>query len=306
MRRSPVPLYALVILASSIIASCASSGPTPTPKPGPTPSPTAQRVQKQRTVMVKVPVVVKESSYYADGLLDGYTVYKYDSANKNLLEKDTFDSSRADPMERVVSEWKGALLVDDVVYDKDNKVKLRHDYGYDAAGRLVSDKVSDSNGLPTSASAYAYDAQGNKIEWRALDGAGILKAITTYSYGKPDASGSSPLQLISLKDASGTVTGSIKLTYDSTGRLVRRDYLAADGSSQKSEVYAYASAADKSPSALETRRADGSLSAKTVYQNGDLGQVLKATDTTGSGSVRGFKQYEYVIREDAVIQVYYE
>jgi len=296
MRRCRVPLFALVA-ALSLLASCASSGPTA--------ASSAPKVRKERTVVVKVPVLVKESSYYSDGMLDGSIVYKYDSTNKYLIEKDTFDTSRADPMEREVSEWKSGLLADDVVYDQDGKLKLRHDYGYDASGRLISDKVSDSKGQPASSSTYAYDSAGNKSEWRAFDGAGVLKAITSYSYGPPTASGAAPLVLVTLKDAAGLSTGTIRLSYDSGGRLLRRDYLAADGSTQKSEVYIYASAAG-SPVALETHRADGSLAAKTAYANGELGQVLKATDTDGSGSVRGFKQYEYVVREDAVTQVYYE
>ncbi len=296
MRRSSIPLLALAIGLSSFLASCASSGPPAA----------AQKVRKERTVTVKVPVLVKESSYYSDGQLDGYVVYKYDPTNKFLVEKDSFDASQDAPMERVVSEWKNGLLGDDIYYDRDGKVKLRHDYGYDASRRLVSDKVSDGKGQPSSSSTYDYDAAGNKVNWRAFDGSGLLKAVTDYVHGSTGAEGKAPLLLIDMKDPAGVSTGTIKLSYDSDGNLLRRDYLGPDGSIQKSEIYVYASSAPGAPVAMELHRADGSLAEKTAYANGDLGQVLTATDSDGSGAVRGVTKYEYIVREDSVTQVYYE
>jgi YD repeat-containing protein len=300
MRRYSIPLLALVIGFSGFLASCASSGPSVASAAA------TQKVRKERTVTVKVPVLVKESSYYSDGQLDGYIVYKYDPTNKFLIEKDSYDASLNTPMERVVSEWKNGLLADDIYYNRDSKVTLRHDYGYDAAGRLLSDKVTDGKAQSTSSSTYDYDAAGNKIRWRAFDGSGLLKAVTDYSYGSPGADGKSQLLLIDMKDPAGVSTGTIKLSYDPDGKLLRRDYLNPDGSIQKSEVYVYASSAPGALVAMELRRADGSLAGKTVYENGDLGQVLTATDSDGSGAVRGVTKYEYMVREDSVTQVYYE
>jgi len=303
MRRSSVPLLVLGLGCAALIGACAS-GAHPAAPPA-----SAAKVMKQRTIQVKVPVLVKESSYYADGLLDGYVTYRYDAANKNLLEKDSYDAARSDPVDRTVSEWSGGRLTDDMVYDQDGKPRLRHDYGYDAAGHLVSDTITDGKGQPSSSSTYAYDAAGNKTEWRAFDAKGVLKALTVYSYGKPAGSGGLPLMLIAMKDSAGTSTGSITLSYDDKGRLLRRDYRAADGSPQKSEVYAYGPAAGPAagmPTALEIRRADGSLASRTLYVIGDLGQVLKATDQDGSGVVRGYKQFEYTVREDSVTETYYE
>ena len=166
--------------------------------------------------------------------------------------------------------------------------------------------MTDGKGQPSSSSTYNYDAAGDKTEWRVFDGAGILDAVTDYSYGAPGPGGKAQPVLITMKDPGGAVTGTIKLAYGPDGKLLRRDYLNPDGSIRKSEVYSYAPTAPDALVSMELLRADGSVAAKTLYQNGELGQALAATDSDGSGDVRGVTKYEYLIRDDKVTQVYYE
>lgn len=302
MRRLSIPLFALSLCLAGFLASCASSARPPAAALAAAP----QKVAKERTVVVPVPVLVKETSYYSDGQLDGFIVYKYDPTKVFLLEKDTYDASQSEPMERVVSEWKKGLLADDVFYNRDGKIKLRHEYGYDAAGRLVSDTVTDSKGQPSSSSTYAYDAAGNKIEWRVFDGSGVLVAVTDYSYGSPGSDGKAQPVLITMKNPGGTVTGTIRQSYDAGGRLLRRDYLNPDGSLRKYELYTYEPTAPFGELSMEKVRADGAVTEKTVYRDGELGQALTATDADGSGSVLGITKYEYVVRNDTHTEVYYE
>jgi len=287
-------LGASAILAGSAVlfASCASTGGAPAPA-------APQKVATTRTVAVKTPVLVKESSFYADGLLDEYTIYKYDDSKTRLLEKATYEASRPDPLERVVSEWKDGRLAVDTAFDADGKMKLRREYAYDAAGRLANERVLDAKAQPQSSSAYLYDGKGAKVEWRAFDGSGLLRAVTRYSPGRID-----------LLDAAGKAAGAIVVESGADGRPLKRSYLAADGSLQKIELYSYAggSAAGGAgePGALETRRADGSLASRTTYSYGALGELVSSRTEDGAGAARESRRYEYSIREDTKTETYYE
>jgi YD repeat-containing protein len=287
---SSTALVALAILA----ASCASQ---PKTVASPVVQPAAEKQRKERLVTVQVPVLVKETSFYADGLVDEYFTYKYDAGLVQLLEKASYDSSRPDPVERVITEVIGGRITGDNVFDADGKVRTRHEYIYDQGKLLGQERVIDSRGISQSSSTYAYDAAGNRIEWKAFDGKGVLKAVTKYSYDK------ARLLLIDMKDGQGKQTGSIKVEYDNAGLAVRRNYLAADGSLQKYESYVYEMGL---PTVVETHRADASLVTKTVNTWGKLGELLTTVTTDASGAIKDRRSFEYKVREDQKTEVYYE
>jgi len=255
------------------------------------------KVKKERTLVVKTPVLLKETAFYPDGLIDTYSIYSYDETQSRLLEKKSFDAARGDPIERVVSEYQDGKLSAELVYDADGKVKLRREFSLDAAGRVVSERLLDAKGTLQSASTYAYDAAGNRTEWRALDAASLVRAVTGYSYegGK--------LVLIEMRGASGAKTGSISVEYGASGLESKRSYFAADGSLQKFETRVYEGGR---LAALETHRADASLSSKVAYTYGAAGEMLSATETDASSAVRETRKFEYRIREDQKTEVYYE
>jgi len=246
---------------------------------------------------VKVPVLAKESSFYSDGLLDEYVEYRYDESRTRLLEKLTYDATRPRPVERVVSEWREGRVAVDTTFDAEGRAKLRREYRYDGSGRLVEEAAIDAKGQPQSSSAYAYDGAGRKVEWRAFDGKGLLVAVTLYDYS-PDS--------IDMRDPGGKTKGRIEVEAGTDGRPLRRTYLAADGKAQRYEAYVYEAPAPAGPAALELRRADGSLASRTAYSYGPSGELLRSETRDGSGALRDFKTYEYLVREDSRIEIYYE
>jgi RHS Repeat. len=296
MKKSAYIPISMAIIASIAFAGCASTKPAaPAAQAAPAPAAPA-KVAKQRTVVAKVAVLVKETSYYSDGLVDEYSVYKLDDAKKLLLEKASFDGSRTEAAERIAYEYKDGRESAETVYESDGKVRSRKDLGYDESGRLASERVLDAKGKVQTSSAYAYDAKGRKTEWRVLDASGSAKAATSYAYG---ASG---LETIAMKDIAGKVTGTIKLEY-SGDKLSKRSYFGPDGALQKYESFVYSGAA---LSSLESHRADGSLAGKIAYEYGSVGETLKASEYDDKGSLRSYTNYEYVVREDSSIETYYE
>lgn len=284
MRRHGFPMLA-ALLAAFLLSSCAGAPAAP------------EKVRKEREVVVKTPVPAKETSFYADGLVDEYSVYKYDAENRLLLEKSVYDAARAEPVERLAYEYASARLAAELAYDAEGRLRQRREYAYDGSGRLASERILDSKGLLLSSSAYAYDAAGRRLEWRALDGSGLVRALTSYSYE------GERLVLVEMKDSASRLSGSIRLEYDAAGLAARKSYLAADGSLQKYESLAYE---DGRLASLELRRADGSLSSRSSFAYGPSGELLGRSDFDGAGGLKGRVAVEYLVREDRKTEVYYE
>ncbi len=287
MQRHGFPLLA-ALCAALVLASCAGAPKAPA---------APEKIRKEREVVVKTPVTAKETAFYADGLVDEYSIYKYDAENRLLLEKAVYDAARPEPVERYSYEYAAGRLAAELSYDAEGKPRQRREYAYDASGRLASERVLDAKGLPLSSSAYAYDAAGRRVEWRALDGSGLLRALTAYAYE------GDRLVLVEMKDAASRRTGSIRLEYGPAGLPARKSYLAADGSLQKYEAMAYEGGRLAS---LELRRADGSLASRSAYAYGPLGELLSRSDFDGSGALKARLAVEYLVREDRKTEVYYE
>jgi YD repeat-containing protein len=284
MTRSLKFSAATLLGAALLFGSCATKGAAPSKMPAEPAKPA-----KPSTAVAKVPVLVKETSFYPDGLVDEYVAYKLDATDKNVVEKATFDPARPDPVERAVPEYKDGRLVAESIYDSDSKLRSRRDLGYDASGRLVSERVLDANGKVTSSSAYAYDGQGRKAEWRVLDSSGGIKAVSAYSYDRGALVG------VAMKDSGGRLSGSIKMEY-ADGLLAKRSYLGPDGALQKYESYSYAGGR---VTELENRRADASLASKATYEYGPIGELVKSSEFDSSGALKGYSTYEYIVREDS-------
>ena len=287
MRRNSLVSGFVLSLAALLAVSCAG---------GPAPAAAPQKQRKERLVTVQVPVLVKETSYFADGLVDEYAIYKYDSSLLSLLEKDSYDGSRPDPVERVVSELDNGRAKAESTYGADGKLRLRHEMTWDQEGRLLSERTLDQKGNVQSSSTYVYDA-GNRLEWKAFDGQGLLRAATSYEYRD------GRLVLVDMKDGAGKRTGSIAVEYDAAGLVAKRLYKAADGKLQKYEVPTYSAGRLMT---LETRLADGSLVSRVAYTYGDLGQVLGSVVTDAAGAVKDRRSFEYTIRQDQKTEVYWE
>lgn len=285
----------LGVSALFLVMSCASSPPVAS-KPEAAPK---APVLKERTVTVRTPVLVKESVFYPDGLVDTYTAYKYDDSLTRLLEKTTIDPTRAEPIERTVSEYGATgLLADELNYGSDGSLKSRRDMTWTAAKLLATETGQDAKGVGQYSSSYGYDGSGNRISWKAFDGSGALRVTTTYSYNAQKR-----LNLIEMRNSADALTGSIKISYAADGSTESWAYLGPDGSLQKSEVSILK---DGKVMRFEVRRPDNSLAEATDYGYGPDGERLSAVLSDADGKIKEKRTFEYLIRQDQKVETYYE
>lgn len=291
MKKHLVPAYAVSIAAaiavSIALAGCVSAPTEKAPEPR----------RRERVETVRVPVPLKESSYFGNGVLDRTVTYVYDASLRLLLEKKVQEPSRTEPTERTVYEYAGTAPVSISVYDYEGKLRARTDYKTDAAGRVVQETVSDPKGTPQSQTRYEYDPTGLRTSRRVYDGAGALLAISEYSYT------AGRLAVVILKDSAERPAGRVEHEYDPEGRLVLRVSFDPSGAVAQRERFAYAGG-----SLAEERleRGDGRVERRTVHEIGPEGAPAKTTVYDGAGRIRDVRVYEYGFRAEERTVVYYE
>jgi hypothetical protein len=235
-------------------------------------------------------VLVKWTSFYPDGLIDQYAVYKLSGDLKLVLEEQVYDAARTEAAQKTVYDYAEGRLVRETVYEAEGVIRSRKDISYDPDWRVQSEKTYDAKGTLISSSVYAYDATGLISEWRALDGKGSVQAAVAYSWKN------GRLAKIAMTDSSGALSGTVELDYGKDGLLVKRTYRDSKGKVEKYETYSYKGSSLVS---VERHRGDGKLTTMTVYTVGDLGERLIETNYDGSGAVLGTIKYEYKVREES-------
>ncbi len=277
----------LAIAAAAALAGCVSAPPETAKEP--------QR--KERIETVRVPVLLKETSYFANGVLDRTVTYAYDASLKLLMEKKVQEPSRSEPTERSTYEYAAGAPASTSVFDYEGKLKSRTDFKADASGRVTQETLSDSKGTPQSSSRYQYDAAGLRTSRRVYDGAGALLAVSEYSYT------AGRLSVVILKDSAERPAGRVEHEYDSAGRLVLRVTFDPAGAVGQRERYVYTGGALTEE---RVERGDGRLERRTVYEPGPEGAPLKATLYDGAGRVRDVRVYEHAYRTEERTVVYFE
>ncbi|HUX39880.1 MAG TPA: hypothetical protein VMV83_01840 [Rectinemataceae bacterium] len=285
----------LGVSALILAMSCASSPPVAS-KPEAAPK---APVLKERTVTIRIPILVKETVFYPDGLVDTYTAYKYNDALTRLLEKTTIDPTRPEPIERTVSEYDATgLLSDELNYGSDGSLRSRRDMTWTAGKLLASETGQDAKGAGQYSSSYAYDGSGNRISWKAFDGSGALRVTTSYTYDAQKR----PV-LIEMRNSADALTGSIKISYAADGSTETWAYLGSDGSLQKTEVSILKNG---KVMRFEVRHPDNSLAEATDYTYGPDGERLTSVLSDANGKIKEKRSFEYLIRQDQKVETYYE
>lgn len=288
-------------LATFALASCASS-PEPSGSLAAAADQPQAPVRRERIEEYQVPVVVKETRSFADGLVDRVTNYAYSADFASLLSVTVTRPTVAAPVERVeYTLGQAGRHARRTVFGSDGAVASSSAYEYDAAGLLIREINRDANNQVVSLSEWSYQ-NGLKAAWRVLDPSGLTLARTEYSYD------GGLLVEARIHAAGGALSGSIRYEYadfgDARGLLVAERFFSASGAQDGMVAY------ERGPGGLlvkETRtRADGRRERVVDYEYGARGERIRAVFRDGAGVVRESVAYENAWRTMTRIVVYYE
>jgi hypothetical protein len=272
-------LGAIAALAALLFAGCVSapSGKAPEPK------------RTVRTETVRVPVIVKETSYFANGALDRTVSYVYDPSLQLLLERVVQEPSRSEPTEKTTYGYSGNSLASVTVLNSEGKVKTRTAYETDASGRVIRETVYDAKDIPQTQSRYEYDSAGRKTSRKVYDGAGVFLAVSEYSYK------GGRLEVVLMKDAAERPAGRIEHEYDAAGCLVARTSFDPTGAVSQRENFTYVNGVLVEE---KTESGNGRTERRVVYEIGPDGVPIKSTLRDSSERIRDIRVYEYVLRTE--------
>ncbi len=283
--------------AAFLAVSCVSQPASPPAGDSPAEAATVKApVRKERIEEYKVPVVVKETVLFADGMVDRIISYSYSDDYTTLLSSTSRKTPAGDPVERVVFEYAGGRLAARSTFGPDNALSAKSIYQYGAGGELVRETIADGKGVVQSLSEWTWD-KNHKASWRVLSAAGVVMARTDYSYDGD--------RLVSsrLMDGSGNDKGRIDYSYDGGDKPVRVQYFNAAGSPDGSIDYAFKAGLVVTES---VRRADGRLERRLAYEYSPDGALVKKTLSDSSGKEREVYVYENAYRTETRTLVYYE
>lgn len=288
-------------LATFALASCASS-PEPSGSQAAAADQPQAPVRRERIEEYQVPVVVKETRSFADGLVDRVTNYAYSADFASLLSVTVTRPTVAAPVERVeYTLGQAGRHARRTVFGSDGAVASSSSYEYDATGLLIREINRDANNQVVSQSEWSYQ-NGLKAAWRVLDPSGLTLARTEYRYD------GGLLVEARIHAAGGALSGSIRYEYadfgDARGLLVAERFFSASGAQDGMVAY------ERGPGGLlvkETRtRADGRRERVVDYEYGPRGERIRAVFRDGAGVARESVAYESAWRTMTRIVVYYE
>jgi len=273
------------VAALFLAASCASR-PIPSPEPGPEPEKPARRTEEYR-----VPVVIKETVMFADGVVESVVEYAYDEGYARLLSAVASEPGSPDPVERVEYEYSGERLAAKATFGAGGVPSARSEYAYDGDGFLVGETIEDGAGVVQSVSEWRW-GEGRKASWRVLSAAGLALARTDYSY-EGDA-----LATARMYDGAGLLKGRAEYAYADGAELSGVEYFNAAGSRDGRIEYVRA---DGRLIRESVYRADGRLERRLSYEYSPDGALIKKILADSSGKTREIIRYDNAYRTETRI-----
>lgn len=254
-------------------------------------------VLKERLEEYQVPVILKETKTFADGIVDQITENTWSPDYTRILSSLTRKPSLPDPVGKASYTYnKDGLLASRSSFGPDSTLQNRSTFDYDAQGRLIRETMVDGKGAIQSVSEWSWSEE-RKIEWRVLDATGRILARTAYHYEN------GRLTELQMSDGAGNSTGRGVYQYNGESQLVGIRYFNTAGTPQDRIEYVL-----ENGRLIQERsfRADGRLERGLLYNYGPEGQILTITLTDASGRRRESTSFDYTFRTETRTVFYYE
>lgn len=251
--------------------------------------PQAEAVEEApEPITVIIDLLQKESSYYADGVLDEYIIITYQEGSTDRDSRERFNDENQ-LQERWEYIYENDLLKREENYNGAGELQKYHVYDYDNQGNVILDAMYDEKDELQSKSEYEYDGTGNKVLWEVYGGNGALLSTTKYIYENG----------LNTRIETYTPAGELSVYFEieyENGNPVKKAEYSADGEPEGYSTFVYR---DGAMVEKTIHRANDSVQRKVLYENNKRGNPVHITYTNASGTVqekieREYKQYETI------------
>ncbi|MBN1241948.1 MAG: hypothetical protein JXA15_04485 [Spirochaetales bacterium] len=279
MKPSPLPIivsFGILVLASACVSA-----------PGAT-SGSVAPVAMEKSETIRVPVLVEEKDFLADGTLDRTTTWEYDSSYREALKRVVVEAGRPEPVETLTRAVSSGSIVETLV-DAEGRLVSRKTTLLDTEGRKVRETVEGSIAERGTVSEWIYGSDGNLAEWRVADASGQPLAVTRYAYSR------GRLTQARMYDPSGTLEGRLDYEYDSSGRLSSRTFSDAAGKLERREEFKWRDGVLVEESSYGR---SGALERRATHEIGPDGELVATLVHDQAGRLRQKLVYSYFWREE--------
>lgn len=256
-------------------------------EPEPAPEPEEETSAEPEEIVRTVDLLTKESSYFADGVLDEYTSYVYEEEGEKLITKEIY-SDDGSLIEKRVFTYGNGLPVKEEVFNESGELQTYYVYEYDDSGKLISEASYDSEDELQLKSIYEYNSEGEKVKWSIYSGSEALFSYTEYSYEDG--------QFVRAETYTpgGELDVYFENDYNDAGNMTKSTQYDADGDVLEFRTYEY-----KNGSMVREiiHRANGSVQRTVEYSNDERGNPLEIIYKNASGKVQERLTREYMQRE---------
>ncbi|MFL9845110.1 RHS repeat domain-containing protein [Flavobacterium rhizosphaerae] len=124
--------------------------------------------------------LVKEEQYLNSEYVQVKTVYKYDEANKKIVES---QYSKDSLVYNMSYKYDGDNVIEKKATAPDGTIQYSQEFTYDNKGNVLTQTIYDSFDNSTLTDTYVYDDAGNKAKW-SVEKNGKKEADVFYEYDK--------------------------------------------------------------------------------------------------------------------------
>lgn len=247
--------------------------------------PVKEKVLVEKEIVIRVPYVLKETSYYGDGQMDLITLYEYDDMN-NLLER-RVENDLGEVLETKLYNYNEGVFSRVITYGMDGQITSISVVTLDDEGNVTEEQLFNKKEELQSVNRYVY-SEGKKQEWRAFDSLNTLLAITEYIWEGEN------LVKILIKDPGNNVEASIVKEYDSEGNMVKESTFDDKDKYEKGLELSYT---DNQLTEVVYLNNKGAKDRSEVYEYDGETAPSKKSYLYKSGAVREYSLFEYKIEE---------
>ncbi len=270
------------------LGSCASEQARRVVEPAPELEPVveAEKEAPTKKVVEEVQLIAKELSYYWDGVLASYRVYKYADEGTQRLEEVLYNSDD-EVQERIVYKYEEGNRRGMQTFDESGKLQSYHTYRYDSRNLLVEDSFFDAEDELQTRQEYKYDEGGRKTRWEVYNGDLVLLSNTLYTY--EDGLNT----LIENYSPSGEVLDFFTIEYNSMGDPIKRTWYSDEDQVKESKGYTYEDGVLTEETIF---RGNGSVLREIRYSNNSSGSPVEKLILDGGGDIQEQITFEYINR----------
>lgn len=277
------------LLAGALIlfwTGCASEPVTPEKAPEPATEKTETAETEMQRVTEDVQLVAKRTSYYPDGVLASYRVYRY--ADEGTEKREEVMYSFDDEVEeRIEYTYANGNMIESRTYNGDGELQRVHQYAYNDSGLPVEDKLLDSKGELQTRQTFEYNRDGKKTKWSVYNGNGALLSYSIYEFENGLNS------RIENYSASGVLLDYFVIEYNADEQPVQRTWYNSSDEPEETRTFEYQDGALVKATVL---RANGSVKRQIMYANNSYGNPVEVVYMDAGEDILEQLTYEYINR----------